>query len=602
MDTNMQATANPSPVKSGIRTSVKELVSIIAASSVGTLIEWYDFYIFGSLATIISTQFFPKEIPTASFLATLATFAAGLVVRPFGSLFFGRLGDIIGRKYTFMITMVIMGGSTFAIGLIPSYDTIGFWAPLIILILRLLQGLAIGGEYGGAATFVAEHAPAHKRGFWTSWIQTTVILGFITSIVVIVTTKMVMDKSSWEMWGWRVPFLASIILLLISVWIRRNMSESPLFVKAKAEGRTSVNPIKESFGNRANMKFVLLALFGMTMGVAAGGWATVLYAQTFLIRTMQVDFDQANRIVMTGIFIASFATIFFGWLSDRIGRKPLLMLSLLLAVVFIRPIFGEMYQTTNLKLKVENVEKKQIQSGQEMLPQPGAGSLYTSTTRRYYTDGTIREETQKHLIRNDIKEKSEATGATIVTRAAFGKLVFLVFLLSMINAMAYGPLAAFLVEMFPLKIRYTSLSLPYHIGYGIFGGMSQVISTYLIARALDAHRTDYYLAGLSYPVVVMSVSFVIGVLYIKETTRSFLNPAVAFINWNKLKQGLGILWILLGLAAAYFGIFQLGIPKISSGRQEDIIFGIIVMFVVTPIASVGLISFGKYALDGEYNT
>ncbi|HZZ75260.1 MAG TPA: MFS transporter, partial [Puia sp.] len=567
----------------------------------GTLIEWYDFYIFGSLATIISTHFFPRENPTASFLATLATFAAGLVVRPFGSLFFGRLGDMIGRKYTFMITMVIMGGSTFAIGLIPSYDTIGFWAPVIILILRLLQGLAIGGEYGGAATFVAEHAPVNRRGFWTSWIQTTVIFAFITSIVVIIATKMVMDKSSWESWGWRIPFLASILLLFISVWIRRNMRESPLFLKAKTEGRISVNPIKESFGNKTNMKVVLLALFGLTMGVAAGGWATVLYAQTFLIKTMQLDFDQANRIVMIGIFLASLFTIFFGWLSDRIGRKPLLMFSLLLAVLLIRPIYGEMYRTIDLNSKVEDFGKT-IQSKRESVSISNSDSLFTFTTLRYYTDGTIREGIQKDVIRNQKKEKTEITSATIVNHSDFKKLVVLVFLLSLINSVAYGPLAAFLVEMFPLKIRYTSLSLPYHIGYGIFGGMSQVISTYLISRAFDTHRTDFYLAGLSYPIVIMSISLVIGVLYIKENRRSFFNPSIEFFNLNKLRRWLGILWIFLGLAAAYFGIFQLGIPKITSGKQEDLIFGIIVMLIITPIASVGLIIFGKYALEGEYTS
>lgn len=589
-------------MKNQASTSAKELIPIITASSVGTLIEWYDFYIFGSLATIISTHFFPRENPTASFLATLATFAAGLVVRPFGSLFFGRLGDMIGRKYTFMITMVIMGGSTFAIGLIPSYDTIGFWAPMIILILRLLQGLAIGGEYGGAATFVAEHAPENRRGFWTSWIQTTVIFAFIASIVVIIATKMVMDKSSWESWGWRIPFLASIILLFISVWIRRNMRESPLFLKAKAEGRISVNPIKESFGNKSNLKVVLLALFGLTMGVAAGGWATVLYAQTFLIKTMQLDFDQSNRVVMIGIFLASSFAIFFGWLSDRIGRKPLLMLSLLLAVFLIRPIYGEMYRTTDLKSKVEDLRKSDTQSKREAMSMPNADSLFTFTTHHYYTDGTIREKIQRDVIINQKKEKTEITAATIANHSDFKKLVVLVFLLSLINSLAYGPLAAFLVEIFPLKIRYTSLSLPYHIGYGIFGGMSQVISTYLISRAFDTHRTDFYLAGLSYPIVIMSISLAIGVLYIKENKRSFFNPGIELINLNKLRQWLGILWILLGLAAAYFGVFQLGIPKITSGKQEDLIFGIIVMVIITPIASVGLIIFGKYALEGEYTS
>jgi hypothetical protein len=278
------------------------------------------------------------------------------------------------------------------------------------------------------------------------------------------------------------------------------------------------------------------------------------------------------------------------------------MLSLLLAVLLMRPIFGEMYRTTDLKSKVENIGRTYIQTRHEATTEPNDDSLFIFTTHHYYTDGTIREEIKKDVIRNEKKEKTEVSEATIVNQTAFRKLVLLVFLLSLINSLAYGPLAAFLVEMFPLKIRYTSMSLPYHIGYGIFGGMSQVISTYLISRAYDAHRVDFYLAGLSYPIVIMSISLAIGVLYINESKRSLLNLAFEFINWNKLKQWLGIVWIFLGLAAAYLGIFQMGIPKITSGKQEDLIFGIIVMVVITPIASIGLITFGKYALDGEYNT
>jgi len=322
-----------------IKSSTKELVSIITASAVGTMIEWYDFYIFGSLATIISTEFFPKENAGIAFLATLATFAAGLVVRPFGALFFGRLGDLIGRKYTFMVTLVLMGGSTFAIGLIPNYETIGFIAPVTILVLRILQGLAIGGEYGGAATFVAEHAPVKKRGFWTSWIQTSSGVAFILSMGVILITKSFMPIASWESWGWRLPFLVSVILVVISVYIRRNMSESPLFSKAKAEGKTSRNPLKESFGNKANLKIVLLALFGLTIGVGVISWGAIFYSQSFLIRIMSVDYDQANAIVVIGSLIGLPFCVFFGWLSDRVGRKYLLLLSMLLGIILFRPVF-----------------------------------------------------------------------------------------------------------------------------------------------------------------------------------------------------------------------------------------------------------------------
>ena len=583
------------------KASVKELSTIITASSVGTLIEWYDFYIFGSLATIISTHFFPKENPAASFLATLATFAAGLVVRPFGSLFFGRLGDMIGRKYTFMVTILIMGGSTFAIGLVPSYSQIGFGAPLIILILRLLQGLAIGGEYGGAATFVAEHAPKTKRGFWTSWIQITAAGGFALSIGVIIVTKMVMTQAAWDSWGWRLPFLASFVLLFISVWIRKNMSESPLFEKAKAEGKTSSNPLRESFGNRANLKLVLLALFGMTMGVGVGGWATVLYAQTFLIKTMHVDFDQANKVVIMGILLGTGSLIFFGWLSDRIGRKRLLMLSLLLAVIFLRPIFGEMYRTTDTGRKVEDSSGFSIEKTNERAPTPDGLSKATTKRRHLFTDGTVSLETKTEVSRNGHIETTVSSQTTFISPADFRKLIVLVFLLSLINSMAYGPLAAFLVDLFPLKIRYTSLSLPYHIGYGIFGGMSQVISTYLIGRAENAHQVNYYLAGLTYAIVIMSVSFVIGLLYMKEDKQTIPDRSAVVLNWNRLKKWMGIVWMMLGLATGYFGIFQLGIPKISSGKQEDLIFGIIMMIIITPIASIGLFIFGKFAWDGEYD-
>ena len=331
------------------------LVPIIAASSVGTLIEWYDFYIFGTLATIISTEFFPKGNATAAFLATLATFAAGLVVRPFGALFFGRLGDLIGRKYTFMVTLILMGGSTFAIGLIPNYETIGFAAPIIILVLRILQGLAIGGEYGGAATFVAEHSPTSKRGFWTSWIQTSSGIAFIFSLGAILLTKSFMQTAAWESWGWRIPFLVSALLVVISVYIRRNMSESPLYSRAKAEGKTSTNPLKESFGNKANLKVVLLALFGLTIGVGVISWGSIFYAQSFLIRTMSVDYDQSNSIVVMGTVLGLPFCVFFGWLSDKVGRKYLLLSSMLLGIICFRPVFEHMYQVTNLQHKTEKI-------------------------------------------------------------------------------------------------------------------------------------------------------------------------------------------------------------------------------------------------------
>jgi MFS family permease len=583
------------------KTSTKELVSITTASSVGTIIEWYDFYIFASLATIISTQFFPKGNPIAAFLATLATFAAGLLVRPFGALFFGRLGDLIGRKYTFMVTLLLMGGSTFAIGLVPKYETIGFWAPVIVLTLRVLQGLAIGGEYGGAATFVAEHAPVGKRGFWTSWIQTTTTLGLVISMCVILITKNFMDTIAWENWGWRIPFFVSILMVVISVWIRKNMTESPLFAKAKAEGKTSANPLKESFGNKSNLKIVLLALFGLTMGLGVVGYSSSFYSQSFLIKIMFVEFDQANMIVITAFLLGIPFYVLFGWLSDRIGCKPILMLSLLLAIVCFRPIFEKIYQTTNLQHKLENKSETKIEVKREPASASGKDSLITTTTHRFYTDGTIYHEIKEQIVSIGEIEKPEIEKSIKINDADKWRLVFLIFLLMVIFTMAYGPLAAFLVQMFPLKIRYTSLSLPYHIGNGIFGGMSLVTATYFIEKAKVANTANYYLAGLDYPIILMSVSFVIGLLYIKENKKGKPVIEIHSKNMNKLKRLMGTVWILLGLWAAYFGVFKLGIPKLTSGNQDDLIFGIIVMFFITPVASIGLFIFGKYALAGEYN-
>ncbi len=581
-----------------MKTSPKSLRPIIAASTVGTLIEWYDFYIFGTLATIISTKFFPKENVTAAFLATLATFAAGLLVRPFGALFFGRLGDMIGRKYTFMITLLIMGGSTFAIGLVPAYDTIGSWAPLIILILRLLQGLAIGGEFGGAATFVAEHSPEHKRGFWTSWIQMTGGFGLVVSFGVILITKLSMSDANWEAWGWRIPFLASVVLLVVSIIIRKNMSESPLFEKAKSEGKTSTNPLAESFGNKANLKLVLLAIFGLTLGIGVIGYSTTFFVQNFLVKFLFVDYDQVNWLIIIGISLAAPFYIFFGWLSDYTGRKPLLMLSLLLAILFFRPIYRQIYQTVNLENKVEN--KAAIISDVNRQLFPAGDSLITTHTQHFYNDGTICKEETKQTIKVDKTESTITTKSIVVNNQDFRMLLLFIVLLALIVTMSSGPAAAFLVEMFPLKIRYTSMSFPYHIGYGIFGGMSPVIITYLIGKAKETHSPEFYLAGLNYPIALMSVALVIGMLYLKDNRTGKPGLLKNFAKSNKIKKLLGIIWILLGLTAFYFGIFKLGITKMMSGNQDDLIFGIIVTLIVTPIVSGGLLLFGKYALQGEY--
>ena len=340
--------------------SSKGIWKVISASSMGTMIEWYDFYIFGSLAVVLSTKFFPSDNPTAAFLSTLATFAAGFVVRPFGALFFGRLGDLIGRKYTFMVTLMLMGGATFVIGCIPSFETIGYAAPVLVLILRLLQGLALGGEYGGAATYVAEHAPKNEKGYWTSWIQTTATVGLFISLMVILLTKGLMSKEAFDEWGWRVPFWVSIVMVYVSFLIRKNMHESPAFAKAKSEGKTSTNPLKESFGNKFNLKFVLLALFGATMGQGVVWYTGQFYAMNFLKTVQSIDSSQVDTLLGIALLLGTPFFVFFGWLSDKVGRKVIMMSGMLIAILAYRPIYRAMYASTDLALKTEIVNQTKV--------------------------------------------------------------------------------------------------------------------------------------------------------------------------------------------------------------------------------------------------
>jgi MFS family permease len=441
------------------------------------LIEWYDFYIFGSLAAVISTKFFPAGNPTLALLSTLATFAAGFVVRPFGALFFGRLGDLVGRKYTFLLTLVLMGLSTFLIGCIPSYETIGYLAPVLVLILRLLQGLALGGEYGGAATYVAEHAPVGERGFWTSWIQTTATAGLFLSLLVIITVKRNLSAEEFADWGWRIPFWISIIMVGISILIRLQMHESPLFVAAKKAGTVSTHPLRDSFANRYNFKFVLLALLGATMGQGVVWYTGQFYALSFLQNTLKLDVAQASQLIMIALLFATPFFVFFGWLSDQIGRKWIMLSGMLLAVICYRPLYSAMYEIG-------------IIAGNGVI-QPG-------------------------ILLNDFQ---------------FWKMVLLVFIQVLFVTMVYGPIAAFLVELFPTRIRYTSMSLPYHVGNGIFGGILPAIATYLSARAIQLNDVaikngvippykEPYLEGLWYPIVIAGISFVIGALYINERKNS----------------------------------------------------------------------------------
>ena len=420
----------------------QKIWKVITASSAGTMIEWYDFYIFGSLAAIISTQFYPAGNPTVNFLKTLATFAVGFAVRPFGALVFGRIGDIVGRKFAFLVTLLIMGGATAAIGILPSYHSIGIAAPIILVILRLLQGLALGGEYGGAAVYVAEHAPDGKRGYYTSFIQTTATLGLFVSLLVILIVRAMVGEEAFKQWGWRIPFLLSVVLVAMSYYVRVRLKESPLFTKLKETGETSASPIKDSFGSMAGWKIFLLVLFGATAGQAVVWYTGQFYALFFLQTVLKVPLGTAYMIVAVALLLGAPLFVFWGSLSDRIGRKKIMMAGNLLAALSYYPIYQAM------------------------------------------------------------KAYSEPVNAVMLTLLVLIQVVFV--------TMVYGPIAAFLVETFPARIRYTSLSLPYHFGNGWFGGFLPLISTALVAR------TGNIYAGLIYPIVVALLTFVVGSLFLKE--------------------------------------------------------------------------------------
>ncbi|MCK6618316.1 MAG: MHS family MFS transporter [Cyclobacteriaceae bacterium] len=480
---------------------------VITASSVGTLIEWYDFYIFGSLATILSEQFFPKTNPTAAFLSTLATFAAGFIVRPFGALVFGRLGDKVGRKYTFLITLVLMGTSTFLIGLVPGYETIGLFAPLIVLILRLVQGLALGGEYGGAATYVAEHSPPGKRGFYTSFIQTTATLGLFVSLGVIVFIRQTMGIEEFTTWGWRIPFLLSAILVGISIYIRLRMEESPLFTEIKSKGKLSVNPIKESFGKKENLKWVLLALFGATAGQGVVWYTGQFYALSFIQKTCNIEFVQSNYIVAIALLIATPLFIFFGWWSDKIGRKHIMMAGMVLAVFLYRPVYKTMVRISDPTIKAEQSAGEPFES---VTVTSSGDTTRVYKIERHFTDGTTLLET--------ITQKGNSKEAKREVRLAgtnYRLMIALIAVQVLFVTMVYGPIAAFLVELFPTRIRYTSMSLPYHIGNGIFGGLTPFIATALAT-------TGGPFAGLWYPMAVASLCAVVGIIFLPNRSNAEL--------------------------------------------------------------------------------
>jgi MFS family permease len=545
----------------------KKLSYIIGASSVGTLIEWYDFYIFGSLATVLSTKFFPTDNPTAAFLNTLATFAAGFVVRPFGALFFGKIGDVIGRKYTFMVTLMLMGGATFAIGLIPSYQSIGALAPILVLILRLLQGLALGGEYGGAATYVAEHSPEHQRGFYTSWIQTTATLGLIISLGVIMLTRSLLSAEEFDNYGWRIPFLISIVMVIGSIIVRKNMAESPLFEEAKKSGNVAKNPLKESFGNKLNLKFVLLALFGATMGQGLVWYTGQFYAQTFLLKICHLEETQTNLILVIGLLAGTPLFVLFGALSDKLGRKGIMLAGMALALFLYRPIFSTMYDLVDTKQKTEVAGSIQYNQGK---------------TIRTFTDGTVETTTDKGPIIH-------------IPTSSQWKMIGLIFCLISFVSMAYGPIAAFLVELFPIKIRYTSMSFPYHIGNGIFGGLMPAIATFLVTTATNDNTiAKPYLEGLNYPIAMISVCLIIGLVYMQDVKikKTF--------QLNGLKRLLGIVWIVLGLSTGLYLVYFQALPLWEKGGN-DLVPAIIYTFILAPFISIGMSLFGYFALTGEFD-
>ena len=531
---------------------------VIFASSLGTVFEWYDFYLYGSLAAIISAQFFSGVNPTAAFIFALLAFAAGFAVRPFGALVFGRLGDLVGRKYTFLITITIMGLSTFIVGLLPNYATIGMAAPIILIALRLAQGLALGGEYGGAAIYVAEHAPHHKRGNYTSWIQTTATMGLFLSLLVILGVRLSMDGESFASWGWRIPFIVSIVLLGVSVWIRVQLNESPLFQKMKEEGSLSKSPIKESFGQWPNLKIVLIALLGLTAGQAVVWYTGQFYALFFLTRILKVDGQTANLLIAASLLLATPFFIVFGSLSDRIGRKPVILAGCLIAALSYFPIFTALTHFANPALEIAqrnapvvvvadpaecsfqfnpvgtasftsscDVAKSAL--AKDGIPYENEAAPKGTVAQVRVGDAEISSFDASQDGAMEMRATFTATLETVLRDAGYPKsanpdeinyvaVIALLFVLVLLVTMVYGPIAAALVELFPTRIRYTSMSLPYHIGNGWFGGFLPTVSFAIVAATGNVY------SGLWYPVIIAAATFVIGLIFVPETKDRELHP------------------------------------------------------------------------------
>jgi MFS family permease len=510
---------------------------VIFASSLGTVFEWYDFFLYGALAAVISKQFFAGVNDTTAFIFALMAFAAGFIVRPFGALVFGRLGDMIGRKYTFLATIILMGVATFCVGLLPTYASIGIAAPIILVVLRMLQGLALGGEYGGAATYVAEHAPIGKRGFHTSWIQSTATLGLLLSLLVVLGCRY-FTGDQFEVWGWRIPFLLSIVLLGISTWIRLSLHESPAYLKMKEEGKTSKAPIRESFGKWENLKVVLIALFSINAGQAVTFYAAQFYVLFFLTQFLKMDPAVANTLLIISVVIGAPFFIFFGWLSDKVGRKPVLMLGLLLATALYFPIFKSLAHYAN-----PAIDQASHQAPITVLADPATCTFQFDPVGKAKFDSPC-DKVKTFLVKQGLPYSSAVAPAGSAVQVSVGDvkldgfdeaalrgaitlagypqqadlqqinkpmIVALIVALIIISAMCYGPLAALMVELFPTRIRYTSMSLPYHIGNGWFGGFLPTVSFALVVYTGDI----FY--GLWYPVLITGVSLVVGMICLRET-------------------------------------------------------------------------------------